>query len=208
LITGPHKLLLNRGAKEGGITMPHRVCPWWIGYLLASPIRRWLEIKDPEAFLNPYVKPGMCVFEPGPGMGFFTISIAKLVGPSGVVIAADIQPQMLNVLRNRAEKAGVMSRIETRVVSPDRLGIADLEGRVDFVLAWAMVHELPSADNFFAEVAATLKPDGKLLFGEPSGHVDAAQFAWEIEAAQFAGLIEVQRVSVPRSTAALLVKRT
>lgn len=186
--------------------MPHRVCPWWIGYLLASPIRRWLEIEDPEAFLNPYVKPGMCVFEPGPGMGFFTIPMAKLVGPSGVVIAADIQPQMLKALRNRAEKARVMSRIETRVVSPEKLGIADLERRVDFVLAWAMVHELPSADNFFAEVAASLKPNGKLLFGEPSGHVDAEQFSREIEAAHFAGLMEAQRLTVRRCTAALLSK--
>lgn len=186
--------------------MPHRVCPWWIGYLLASPIRRWLEIRDPEAFLDPFVKPGMTVLEPGPGMGFFTIPMAKLVGPSGRVIAAEIQPQMLNVLRNRAEKAGVLSRVETRVVSPDKLGVADLESRVDFVLAWAMVHELPSADNFFAEVATALKPRGQLLFGEPSGHVDAAQFAREIEAARFAGLVEAQRITVPRSTAALLVK--
>lgn len=69
--------------------MGNRVCPWWLGYFLASPLRRWIEIRDPEAFLRPYVKPGMTVFEPGPGMGFFTLPMANLVGPSGHIVAAD-----------------------------------------------------------------------------------------------------------------------
>ena len=187
--------------------MAHRVCPWWIGYFLASPLRRWLEIRDPETFLGTYVKPGMTVLEPGPGMGFFTLPMAKLVGSSGRVIVADIQPQMLHVLRTRAEKAGVLPRIEIRLVGTDSLGVADLENKVDFALAWAMVHELPSADNFFAEIAATLKRSGSLLFGEPSGHVDQAQFAKELEAARFAGLTEIQRVEVRRTTTVLLSKQ-
>lgn len=186
--------------------MAQRVCPWWIGYLLVSPIRKWIEIRNPEEFLSPYIKPGMTVFEPGPGMGFFTLPMAKLVGPTGRVIAADIQPKMLEVLRRRAAKAGLASRIETRLVSPNSLGIEDLENSVDFVLAWAMVHELPSADNFFAEVAATMERDAMLLFAEPSGHVDAAHFSGEVEAARLAGLVEVRRLDVPRSSAALLRK--
>ena len=51
--------------------MAERVCPWWLGYLLASPMRRWLE--DPVDILAPYVHEGMTVLEPGPGMGFFTL---------------------------------------------------------------------------------------------------------------------------------------
>ena len=184
----------------------HGACPWWLGYFLASPIRKWIEVKDPEALLRPYIKPDMAVFEPGPGMGFFTLPAAKLVGPSGRVIAADIQPQMLNALRNRAAKAGLLSRIETRLVGPYSLGAEDLEGKIDFVLAWAMVHELPSPDNFFAEAAATLKPGGFLLFAEPHGHVDAAHFAVELEAARLAGLSEVSRPLVRRSHAVLLSK--
>jgi ubiquinone/menaquinone biosynthesis C-methylase UbiE len=186
--------------------MAQRVCPWWIGYLLVSPIRRWIEIRNPEEFLRPYVKPGMTVFEPGPGMGFFTLALAKFVGASGRVIAADIQPRMLEVLRRRATKAGLVSRIETRLVSPNSLGVDELESSIDFVLAWAMVHELPSADKFFAETAATMKRGAMLLFAEPSGHVDAVHFAKEVEAGRLAGLVEIQRVDVPRSSAALLRK--
>ena len=186
--------------------MAHGVCPWWIGYFLASPLRRWIEIKDPEAFLRPYVKPGMTVFEPGPGMGFFTIPMAKLVGPSGRIVAVDIQAQMLNALRRRAEKAGIASQIETRLVGSGSLAVADLEGKVDFALAWAVVHEFPSPDNFFGELAATLKPDASALFGEPAGHVNAEHFSRELDSARLAGLAEAGRLQVRRSSVALLRK--
>jgi ubiquinone/menaquinone biosynthesis C-methylase UbiE len=186
--------------------MGNRVCPWWLGYFLASPLRRWIEIKDPEGFLRPYLKPGMTVFEPGPGMGFFTLPMAKLVAPSGCIIVADIQPQMLNALRGRAEKAGLSSRIETRLVGSESLAAADLEGKVDFALAWAVVHEFPSADNFFGELAATLKPGGSVLFGEPAGHVNADHFSRELDSARLAGLAETGRLQVRRSTVALLRK--
>jgi hypothetical protein len=46
--------------------MAQRVCPWWLGYLLASPIRRLLG--DPVKVVAPYVREGMTVLEPGPGM--------------------------------------------------------------------------------------------------------------------------------------------
>jgi len=186
--------------------MAHCVCPWWIGYFLASPVRKWLEIRDPLAFLSSYVKLGMTVFEPGPGMGFFTLPMARLVGSPGRVVAADIQAPMLNALRRRAARAGVLGQIETRLVGQDSLGVEDLEGKVDFVLAWAIVHEFPSASRFFREAAATLKPGGQLLFGEPSGHVNEAHFAQEIEAARLAGLTELQRPSVRRSSVVLLSK--
>ena len=87
--------------------MANRVCPWWIGYLLASPLRRWLG-QDPAKILSPYVREAMTVLEPGPGMGFFTIPLARLVGPSGRVIAVDLQPKMIESLKRRASKAGVL----------------------------------------------------------------------------------------------------
>jgi hypothetical protein len=49
--------------------MAHGVCPWWLGYLLASPLRRLM--MDPRKLLAPYVHEGMTVLEPAPGMGFF-----------------------------------------------------------------------------------------------------------------------------------------
>jgi len=52
----------------------HKVCPWWLGYLLACPLRRLSQ--DPGRILAPYVRGGMAVLEPGPGMGFFTLKLA------------------------------------------------------------------------------------------------------------------------------------
>ena len=43
--------------------MAHRVCPWWLGYLLGAPLRRLMQ--DPRKVLAPYVREGMTVLEPG-----------------------------------------------------------------------------------------------------------------------------------------------
>src|SRR5579884_3734090 len=136
--------------------MGERVCPWWIGYLLASPLRRLLH--NERKILPPYVRPGMTVLEPGPGMGFFTLELARLVGPSGRVIAVDIQPKMIAGLQRRARKAGLMDRIDARLASPDSLRVEDLAGSVDFTFAFATVHEMPSPGPFFAQAAAVSKP--------------------------------------------------
>jgi SAM-dependent methyltransferase len=184
--------------------MSGRVCPWWLGYLAASPLRR-LQC-DPRKILAPYVREGMTVLEPGPGMGFFTLELARLVGAAGRVVAVDLQPRMLAGLERRARKAGLAERIEARVAARDSLGVADLAGQVDFALVFAMVHELPSPAVFFAEVAAALKPGACLLFSEPSGHVKPALFQAEIEAAARAGFQPVERPSIRSSVSALLKK--
>ena len=185
--------------------MGHRVCPWWIGYFLLSPLRRWRQ--NPQTILAPYVRDGMTVLEPGPAMGFFTLEIARLAGPAGQVIAVDIQEKMLAQLRRRAAKRGLSGRIETRVARPDSLALDDLKGRCDFALAFAIVHELPAAAPFFRETAAAMKPGALLLLAEPRGHVQAPEFEAELQAASAAGFMLVERPSIGGSHAALLQNR-
>lgn len=185
--------------------MAEHVCPWWLGYFLVGPIRRWVG-EDPVNLLQPYVRAGMTVLEPGPGMGFFTLPLARLVGSNGRVIAVDIQPQMLRGLQRRAEKQQLANRIETRLAAPDRLGLENLRDAVDFALIFAVVHEVPSAGSFFREIAAALKPGGTVLFAEPAGHVKVAKFEEELGAAGAAGLQIVSRPVIRRSIAAVLKK--
>ncbi len=184
--------------------MAQHVCPWWLGYLLASPVRRLMH--DPRKILSPFVREGMKALEPGPGMGFFTLELARLVGPSGRVVAVDVQPKMLEGLKRRAAKAGLLDRIEARAASSNSLSVADLAGQIDFALAFAVVHELPANAPFFAEVAATLKPGASLLFAEPTGHVKVAHFEEELRAAALAGLHPAERPSIWRNRVVLLRK--
>ena len=58
------------------------------------------------------IKPGMVVADVGAGTGYFTLRMARRVGPSGKVYANDIQPEMLRMLRQNAAKAG-LNNIET-----------------------------------------------------------------------------------------------
>jgi SAM-dependent methyltransferase len=148
----------------------------------------------------------MTVLEPGPGMGFFTLALARLVGPSGRVVAVDVQPKMIERLKRRAAKAGLLDRVDARVAPAESMGITHLQGSADFTLAFAVVHEFPDADRFFAEVAAASKPGATILLAEPSGHVKAAAFDSELQAAATAGLRLVDRPSIRHSHAALLKK--
>jgi SAM-dependent methyltransferase len=172
--------------------------------MLACPLRRFRQ--DPTAILRPYIREGMTVFEPGPGMGFFTLDMGRLVGYSGRVVAVDIQPRMLARLQRRAAKAGLAGRIETRLASPGSMQLDDLAGRVDFTLAFAVVHELPSAEIFFSETARAMKTGAKLLLAEPKGHVASARFEEELRLAAGCGLDVSERPAISGSQTALLVK--
>ena len=182
----------------------HDVCPWWVGYLLASPIRRLSQ--DPVQILLPYVRAGMTVLEPGPGMGFFTLEAARLVGPLGRVIAVDVQPRMIEGLKRRASKVRLVDRMDARIATAGSMALDDLEGTVDFTFAFAVVHEMPSAAGFFAEAARAMKGGATLLLTEPVGHVIEAEFKEELAAAAAHGLTVVDRPSLKRCVSALLQK--
>jgi SAM-dependent methyltransferase len=184
--------------------MAHDVCPWWLGYFLITPLRRLLQ--DPRKIVGTYVRERMIVLEPGPGMGFFTLELGRSVGPSGRVVAVDIQPRMLSNLKRRAARAGLLERLDARLATPNTLGIEDLAGTVDFTLAFALVHELPAAEPFFRQAALASKKGAGLLFVEPAGHVKPEQFAAELDAAVRAGFAVMERPTIGRSHAAFLKK--
>jgi ubiquinone/menaquinone biosynthesis C-methylase UbiE len=184
--------------------MSHRVCPWWLGYVLLNPFRRIGQ--DPRKLLALHVHEGMTVLEPGPGMGFFTLELLRLVGSGGRVIAVDIQERMLARLKRRSAKAGLADRLDARLASASSMAISDLRGGVDFTLAFAVVHEFPDPARFFAETAAASKVGAEMLFAEPSGHVKAGHFESELQMAALAGFQVTNRPQIRRSQAALLKK--
>ncbi len=184
--------------------MSHRVCPWWLGYLLLLPLRRIRH--NPRKLLGSLVREGMTVLEPGPGMGFFTLDLARMVGPGGRVVAVDLQQRMLKVLSRRALKAGLVDRIDIRRAEPDRLGVEDLAGRIDLVLAIFVVHEMPEAGTFFAEACRALRPGRRLLFAEPKHHVSKYAFDRSLEAATQAGFTRLGEFLFPGARAVELAR--
>ena len=181
-------------------------CPWWFGYFLLNPLRRLAQ--KPTRILRPFVRPDMVVVEPGCGMGFFTLDLARMVGAGGRVVAIDVQERMLAVLRQRASGDGLEGTIEIRLARPESLGIADLAGQVDLVLAFYVVHELKEPAAFFTEVAAALKADGAVLVVEPPLHVSRRAFASSLAVAERAGLRLARRPRIGPNKVALLVKST
>jgi ubiquinone/menaquinone biosynthesis C-methylase UbiE len=139
----------------------------------------------------------------GCGAGWFSIPMARMVGDQGRVLAVDLQPQMLDMVRRRAERAGVAARIETHPCQQDRLGI---DAQADFALTFAMVHEVPDPDRLFGEIHACLKRGGKLLLAEPPLHVPGKMFAAEIAAAEEVGFRTVEQPRLRWCRAAVLQK--
>lgn len=185
--------------------MTNRVCPLWVGYLLINPLRKLFE--NPNKILGPFVQEGMMVLEPGCGMGYFTLPLARMVGPKGRIIALDIQSEMLSSLRRRARKAGLLDRIELRHIRKDELGVKDLTDKVDFAVALHVVHEVPDQTTFFTEIRQALKYGNKLLFVEPKGHVSQDRFAASVAAAKNVGFVSEALPKKLGGRAALLIKK-
>jgi SAM-dependent methyltransferase len=184
--------------------MATHVCPWWVGYFLASPFRRLLH--NPDKILGAFVTRGMTVLDVGPAMGFFTLPMARLVGPTGTVVCVDLQARMLRSLVRRARAAGLADRIIPRVCQPASLGVDDFAGRIEFVLAFAVTHEMPDAPAFFAGVRSAMKPGAACLVAEPKGHVSVRGFDATLALAAQHGLGVVGRPGILRCRVAVLKK--
>ena len=185
--------------------MSEHVCPWWLGYLLASPLRRLAQ--DPRRILEPHVRRGMVALDVGCAMGFFTLPMARLVGEDGGVIAVDLQEKMTRSLERRARRAGLSSRIQIRTCTSTSLGIDDLDGRIDFALAFAVLHEMPDISRALADICRSLRPGGVLLIAEPRGHVSDQDFDNTSAIAIGYGLDVVNSSPIRRSHTLLLSRR-
>jgi 2-polyprenyl-3-methyl-5-hydroxy-6-metoxy-1,4-benzoquinol methylase len=177
------------------------VCPWWMAYSFDNPLRRLFH--KPRKLLAPYVQKDMTVMDVGCGMGYFSIALAKMVGDGGRVIAVDLQQKMLNITLKRAKRAGVAHRIQPHLCGPKDIG---LNGQVDFVLTFWMVHEVPDRIDFFRQLASNMTQKGRLFVAEPKFHVSQSTFQDIIGAAQATGLLANAAPAVRFSHSAIFIK--
>lgn len=181
------------------ITPQDRVCPWQRVRLFDNFLRTLLH--NPERLFAPYVRPGMTVMDLGCGAGFASIGLAKLVGQKGLVISADLQPEMLDMVSERAQRSGLSDRIRIHQCQPDRIGIYE---QLDFVVAFWMVHEVPDREGLAKEIHAVLRPEGRFFVAEPKMHVSQEDFERTIREAENTGFAVLERPCVRFSRTAVL----
>jgi len=176
----------------------------WIDRLLRKPIRHLFE--TPARLLKDYVKHGMTVLDVGCGTGYYSLGMARSVGPKGRVIAVDTETEAIATLRRKADVAGLSERIETRLCSAQNLGLADLDGKIDFALAVYVVHHAKAPRSLMSDVHGALKHGGKFLVVEPRHHASAAGCESTEAAARDAGFALTDHPRLKRDWAVTFVK--
>jgi len=194
--------LALRNILDTALVRQKHVCPWWLCFTFDNPLRRL--IHDPDTILGSHVRSGETVLDVGPGMGYFTIPLAEFVGSSGRVIAADIQKRMLDTLLRRARRRGVADRIQTHLSSIESIGVNQ---KVDFALAFWIVHEIADQRRFFRQIRDILNPSRCLLLAEPVIHVTRRMFSQTLDAAKEMGFTAIEYPRIAFSHSALLELR-
>ena len=125
-----------------------------------------LEAPDRDEWQRPHqildalgIADASVVADVGAGSGWFTVRLARRVGPNGLVYAQDVQPEMLAAITRRVQREGL---VNVRPVlgrgSDPRLPA----GKLDAVLIVDVVHEIEDRVTLFRNLAAALKPVGRI----------------------------------------------
>jgi ubiquinone/menaquinone biosynthesis C-methylase UbiE len=162
---------------------------------------------SPEDILKPHIRKGMNVLDIGCGMGFFSLPIARLVGETGKVVCVDLQERMIKGLIRRAKKTGLSDRIDAHVSQKNSLMLNAIEGKIDFALSFAVIHEVPDKERLLSEIWNTMKETGKLLIAEPKAHVSKTDFDRTISIVRGVGFEVINAVAIRRSYAILMAKK-
>ncbi len=130
----------------------------------------WLERSEreieemPESAMDALgLKPGMTVADVGAGSGYFTVRLARRVGPEGKVYAQDIQPEMLRLLRRRLDQAQFKN--VTTVLGTESDPKLPAEA-LDMILLVDVYHEFSQPQLMLRLLHGALKDTGRLVLLE------------------------------------------
>lgn len=106
---------------------------------------------------------GQTVCDLGCGNGFYTLKLAKLVGEEGKVLAVDIQPEMLQLLKRRAKQAEIenIELVLGTLIDPKLP-----KGKVDLVLLVDVYHEFSHPEHMLRRIRESLSEEGRVALGE------------------------------------------
>jgi ubiquinone/menaquinone biosynthesis C-methylase UbiE len=175
------------------------ICPAEFAGSLDNSVRKL--VHKPHRILEAHIRKGMTVLDLGCGPGFFTIEIANLVGETGKVIAADLQQSMLDKVAVKINGTDLEQRIELHKCQDDTIGISQ---KVDFALAFWMVHEVPDQQRLIEELKSLMNPGARIWIIEPQIHVTEKAFKKMTGLLELAGLEIIERPKIWLSRSVLL----
>ena len=141
--------------------MSHRFDPARIERLTAPDRADWLQAGHVLEALS--LGPGMVVLDFGAGPGFFSLPIARRLGPTGGLVSADVEFEMLHALLRRASAAGT-DNIWPVLCDDRSLPLRDQS--IDRVLLCLVLHELENSHTLLNEIGRVLRPGGQLVIVE------------------------------------------
>ncbi|RCS46152.1 class I SAM-dependent methyltransferase [Bremerella cremea] len=143
--------------REIAQTMHYKGAPW----LIRESRQRE---EDCEKMLeNLGATPGMTICDMGCGNGFYSLKLAEMVGKDGKILAVDIQPQMLRLLKARAARKKI-ENIELILGDIDDPKLP--EGEVDLIMCVDVYHEFSHPTEMLAGMRKALKPEGMIVLLE------------------------------------------
>ena len=130
----------------------------------------WLERAEreaeeaPEAALDALnITKGSTVADVGAGSGYFTVRLSARVGAAGRVLATDLQPEMLDLLRTRlAERHITNVTLIQGAIDDPKLPASS----IDLALLVDVYHEFSAPQAMLRRIREALKPDGRLVLLE------------------------------------------
>ncbi len=141
-----------------------------IAQVMGHQAADWLERPEREQEEEPTkllaalkLKPGEVIGDVGAGSGYLTFPMARRVGPKGKVLAVDIQPQMLKLIKKRMEKDKVQN-VEPVLGTDTDPKLP--ENAVDLIIMVDVYHEFSHPWEMTAATVRALKPGGRLVFVE------------------------------------------
>ena len=109
------------------------------------------------------LKPGMVVGDIGAGTGYLSRRIALAVAPDGRVIAEDVQPQMIQMLKSRAKLEG-LTNVEASLGTEDDVKLP--EASLDMAVMVDVYHELAFPREVLASIVRAMKVGARVAFVE------------------------------------------
>ena len=133
----------------------------WIERLERPNRSPGLRIDDVVASLE--LKPGDVVADIGAGTGAFSIPFARAVAPSGLVLAQDIWPELLDYIAEKARK-GQVGNLQTVLGTGDNPNLP--QNQVDLVFFHDVFHNTVDRQGYLETLAYSLKPGGRIAIIE------------------------------------------